>query len=89
MNLHELINLPHGEANKKIKEAGKWDESRGGEDGEVAWIVTVNVSYTESDTLRIKVFAKDEDHAKTQAEDRAALAYDDIEYAYAGKVERV
>lgn len=26
MNLHELVQLPHGEATKRIKEAGKWDE---------------------------------------------------------------
>lgn len=29
MNLHELIELPHGEATKRIKAAGKWDEYQG------------------------------------------------------------
>lgn len=47
MNLHELVQLPHGEATKRIKEAGKWDEWAGKE--ECKWEVKYTVTYTYDD----------------------------------------
>lgn len=80
MNLHELVNLPHSEATKRIKAAGKWDESKVESDGEEReWIVSVDVDYRENETRRIQVTATSYDEACEKAVDKAHEDYDVID----------
>lgn len=89
MDLHKLVELPHGEATKRIKAAGKWDESKVESDGEEReWIVTVHVDYKEYETRRIQVWALSYEEACEKAEDEAHDDYDVIT-AEAVKAERV
>lgn len=67
MNLQELADLPYaGMAEKKLKEAGKWDEYAGQEEKE--WIVTVDIEIKSYETETVKVMARSEEEACEKAE---------------------
>lgn len=51
MNLHELVNLPHGEAAKRIKAAGKWDELSGKDEHKWQVKYSVTCTYDDNDTV--------------------------------------
>lgn len=68
VNLHELVKLPYGEAEKALRKAGKWDEDRGSELAE--YKVQCLVHYRMCDVETVTVLAHDEDDAIERAYDK-------------------
>lgn len=48
VDLHELVKLPHGFAEKVLRSEGLWDEGAGKEEKD--WIVEYTVTYTYDDS---------------------------------------
>lgn len=74
VNLHELVKLPFGEAEKVLRKSGLWDDHAGQEPK--TYKVKVSVTYITTETEEVKVEAYDKEEAMDKAEEEMLEDFD-------------